>query len=136
MSASLLDQFGDQLREARKAAGWTQDDLAKRMGIGRARVAQLENNYFNPSPATVEKVMEIFKNVKFEDNENVARLLEIACARLKREMKGVSEKSIRDMGASLDCLTADLLEMIKSFERMVERHKKTFECDDDEPDTC
>lgn len=38
-----LTDIGEQVREARKARGWTQDQLAEASGVSRARITGLEN---------------------------------------------------------------------------------------------
>lgn len=37
-----LTDIGEQVREARKARGWTQDKLAEASGVSRAQIAGLE----------------------------------------------------------------------------------------------
>ena len=48
-------QFADLLRKARIAAGKTQDDVAKKMGLHQGRVAKLESGQNEPTLNTVAK---------------------------------------------------------------------------------
>jgi transcriptional regulator with XRE-family HTH domain len=45
--------FGDVLREARLAAGLTQEALSFRAGLDRAYISQLENNHKSPTLDTL-----------------------------------------------------------------------------------
>ena len=48
--------LGGRIREAREAAGWTQQDLAERTGIRRPNIARLERGSGLPNLATLLKV--------------------------------------------------------------------------------
>ena len=48
--------FGDRLREARRARGWTQDRLAAGSGVGIATVRRAENGYFEPRQETARRL--------------------------------------------------------------------------------
>jgi len=55
--------FGKRLRAARKAMGWTQAELARRIGMeeentGAPRVSRYETGLHEPDPATAEKLAE------------------------------------------------------------------------------
>lgn len=45
----MTDQLSNSLREARTAAGWTQADLAERVGVSRKTINTVENGVFVPS---------------------------------------------------------------------------------------
>jgi transcriptional regulator with XRE-family HTH domain len=47
----------DLVREARRAAGLTQKQLAARLGVTQAAVAQLESPRANPTVATLERTL-------------------------------------------------------------------------------
>ena len=48
--------FGDRLRQARAARGWTQDRLAAEAGVGIATVRRAENGYFEPRQDTARRL--------------------------------------------------------------------------------
>jgi putative transcriptional regulator len=45
----LADALMNRLREAREAKGWTQAELAARVGVSRKTVNTVENRVFTPS---------------------------------------------------------------------------------------
>ncbi|OHT19113.1 helix-turn-helix domain-containing protein [Edaphosphingomonas haloaromaticamans] len=47
MNAEILKQLGDDLRNARRARGLTQPELASRLGRDRARISELERGLRN-----------------------------------------------------------------------------------------
>ena len=50
-------RLADQIVELREKRGWTQDDLARKVGTTQSGIARLENpNYRNYSLKTLEKV--------------------------------------------------------------------------------
>ena len=54
--------FGERIRQAREACGFTQTELAKRVGIKQAAIAQFENEQTSP---TIETLEAIAKETKF-----------------------------------------------------------------------
>jgi DNA-binding XRE family transcriptional regulator len=50
----------NRIKKMRKLKGWTQTDLAKRMGVTQAQVAKWESNRANPSRKTLVKLASIF----------------------------------------------------------------------------
>lgn len=47
---------GEKIRQARKAAGITQAELAKRLNISSVNISQLENGYRLPKVDTLQKI--------------------------------------------------------------------------------
>jgi putative transcriptional regulator len=45
----VLGELGNRLREARVAKGWTQAQLAERVGVSRKTINTVENRVFVPS---------------------------------------------------------------------------------------
>ena len=45
----MADSLGNRIREEREALGWTQADLAARIGVSRKTVNTVENGVFVPS---------------------------------------------------------------------------------------
>jgi putative transcriptional regulator len=45
----LAEALGNRLREAREGRGWTQAELAERIGVSRKTVNTIENRVFVPS---------------------------------------------------------------------------------------
>ena len=52
----MADRLGNRLREAREAAGWTQAELAERIGMSRKTVNTVENGVFVPSTVVALKL--------------------------------------------------------------------------------
>ena len=49
-------QLGQRIQEARRARGWTQEDLAHHAGLDFSYLNQLENGKRNPSLSTLYKI--------------------------------------------------------------------------------
>ena len=45
----MSERLGNDLRAAREAAGWTQAQLAERVGVSRKTINTVENGVFIPS---------------------------------------------------------------------------------------
>jgi len=54
MSADLLIRLGDRLRKLRKKRGWTQAEMAEKVGIDRSFLADVERGKRNVSILNVE----------------------------------------------------------------------------------
>jgi len=52
----LAEPLGNRLREAREAQGWTQGELAERIGVSRKTVNTVENGVFIPSTVVALKL--------------------------------------------------------------------------------
>ena len=52
-------QFGQHLRAARLACGWTQADLAKRLGVSKGYISRLEGGRARPAKSTVLRLAEV-----------------------------------------------------------------------------
>ena len=52
----MAETLGNRLREAREAAGWTQGELAERIGVSRKTVNTVENGVFVPSTVVALKL--------------------------------------------------------------------------------
>ncbi len=52
----MTEALGNRVREAREAAGWTQLQLAERMGVSRKTVNTVENGVFVPSTIVALKM--------------------------------------------------------------------------------
>lgn len=48
--------FGERLREARKKAGYTQKELAKKLNVSYQQIGQYESNIRNPKKETLAKI--------------------------------------------------------------------------------
>lgn len=45
----MIERLGNDLRAAREAVGWTQAQLAERVGVSRKTINTVENGVFIPS---------------------------------------------------------------------------------------
>jgi putative transcriptional regulator len=52
----MADRLENRLREARVAAGWTQAELAERVGVSRKTINTVENGVFVPSTVLALKL--------------------------------------------------------------------------------
>lgn len=53
---AIIEQLKQYLRSLRKARGLTQADLAKRLGVGQSRIADIEAN---PGAVSVEQLLQV-----------------------------------------------------------------------------
>jgi putative transcriptional regulator len=52
----LTERLANTLREAREARGWTQAELAERIGVSRKTINTVENGVFVPSTVIALKL--------------------------------------------------------------------------------
>ena len=67
-----MAELANGLREAREARGWTQADLAERIGVSRKTINTVENGVFVPSTVIALKLAKAFG----EPVEQLFRLVE------------------------------------------------------------
>lgn len=61
MADDLLVRLGDRIRKLRKARGWTQAEMAEKVGIDRSFLADVERGKRNVSILNLELIAEGFK---------------------------------------------------------------------------
>jgi transcriptional regulator with XRE-family HTH domain len=61
MAEDLLTRLGDRIRKLRKARGWTQAEMAERVGIDRSFLADVERGKRNISVLNLELLAHGFK---------------------------------------------------------------------------
>src|SRR5260370_30439991 len=71
--------IGKRLKKIRHAKGLTQGDIRKATGLFQCHLARIENDYHDPSLATLEKIARAF-NMEFCDF-----LYQITCSRFVAE---------------------------------------------------
>ncbi len=54
----MAEKLGNLLRDARSMAGWTQAELAERVGVSRKTINTVENGVFVPSTTLSLKLAE------------------------------------------------------------------------------
>ena len=59
-AAPTVTELSNSLRQAREARGWTQADLASRIGVSRKTVNTVENGVFVPSTVIALKLARAF----------------------------------------------------------------------------
>ena len=97
---------GQRIRDARKAAGLTQKELAQRLGLSFQSVAQWENDLRNPKIETLQKI---------------AEALEIS----PEKLFGSREERILCIQKTLDDVQRDIDEMEKRQTRLlIDAYKK------------
>ncbi len=63
-----LQQYGNLVREKRNSLGWTQEDLAGKVGtITRAQVSRIETGDNQPSPVVLSKLSKLLDEHKLSD---------------------------------------------------------------------
>jgi putative transcriptional regulator len=67
-----MPELANRLREAREAKGWTQAELAARIGVSRKTVNTVENGVFTPSTVVALKMARALE----EPVENLFSLIE------------------------------------------------------------
>jgi transcriptional regulator with XRE-family HTH domain len=63
---SFNQKLGKQVRELRKARGWTQEKLEEHSGLDRTYISDIERGIRNPSVRSLEKLAKALK-VKVSD---------------------------------------------------------------------
>lgn len=58
--------YGDKLRELRKIEGWTQEEVAKRIGVSKQTYSHYENEKRKPSLDTIKELAAVY-SVKLDD---------------------------------------------------------------------
>jgi transcriptional regulator with XRE-family HTH domain len=56
---SGMDTAGQRIRRARENRGWTQQDLADRLGISRASISQWESNLYRPGREAIRALVKV-----------------------------------------------------------------------------
>jgi transcriptional regulator with XRE-family HTH domain len=61
MAEDLLTRLGNRIKKLRKARGWTQAEMAERIGIDRSFLADVERGKRNVSVLNLELIAHGFK---------------------------------------------------------------------------
>ena len=56
----MVDQLANRIREVREQHGWTQAELAARIGVSRKTINTVENRVFTPSALIALKLAQTF----------------------------------------------------------------------------
>jgi len=62
-----MKQIADKLRHCRVAKEWTQEQLARNIGVSLNTVQRWESGKTRPSPLAAEKLQELFKEILERD---------------------------------------------------------------------
>src|SRR5216684_8499685 len=77
--------IGKRLKKIRHAKGLTQGDIRKATGLFQCHLARIENDYHDPSLATLEKIARAF-SMEFCD-----LLYQITCPRFRTEIPAMDD---------------------------------------------
>lgn len=85
-------QVGGRIRQLRVAFGWTQSELARRIGVTENAVTQYETGRAMPKPVNLQRVAEAFETsvewlMTGGDEEDVVRAHTTAEAAMLREFR-------------------------------------------------
>lgn len=71
----LIMPTGKQIRAARILVDWDADDLARRIGMSRVSIQNIERGDARPKDETIEKIVRTFSDVgiEFTENEGIRR---------------------------------------------------------------
>ena len=61
---STFENIADELKKLRQQRGWSQEDLARALGVSFATVNRWENGKTKPSRLAVEKITAVAKRKK------------------------------------------------------------------------
>ncbi len=85
----MIKMLGERVREIREAKGWTQREIADRVGIDDYYISRLENGHINPTLATLQKLARALE-VEVRDLFPSARSeFKVPPLRLDRDLKKV-----------------------------------------------
>src|SRR5260370_662601 len=93
--------IGKRLKKIRHAKGLTQGDIRKATGLFQCHLARIENDYHDPSLATLEKIARAF-NMEFCD-----LLYQITCPRFRAETPEMDD-CVSAASASVTGATAEM----------------------------
>ncbi|GAB7258300.1 helix-turn-helix domain-containing protein [Polaribacter sp. OB-PA-B3] len=63
---SILESFGNKIRELRKEKGWSQEELAYQSGFHRTYIGMIERGERNIALLNIEKFAKVFE-IKIEE---------------------------------------------------------------------
>jgi transcriptional regulator with XRE-family HTH domain len=58
-----MTKLGDKIRQCRKLKGWTQEQLARTIGVSLNTVQRWESGKTHPSPLAMEKLQELLEDI-------------------------------------------------------------------------
>lgn len=58
-----MELLGDKVKHCRNIKGWTQEQLARNLGVSWNTVQRWESGKTSPSPLAMEKLQELLKDV-------------------------------------------------------------------------
>lgn len=61
MKNKILRQFGNKVKQLREKKGWSQEELARRVGLHRTYIGSIERSERNISLINIEKIAKAFK---------------------------------------------------------------------------
>jgi transcriptional regulator with XRE-family HTH domain len=79
MEGLLVMNFGGKIKLLRQGAGYTQEELAKKLGLSKSTIAHYESGRREPDTKTIIKIANIFNvstdeildNVSFKNNPKI-----------------------------------------------------------------
>ncbi len=117
----VLPSLGTRLAQMRNDLGWTQQELADRLGVSRVAVSHLEAGMSTPGERTIALLAGLFK---VEPHDLVAgtnypsakaeRLPVVVCRYTEVELQLRLLQRDRDMGVDLGPWLAELRRLLKS----------------------
>ena len=93
-----MSEFGERLRQAREAMGWSQGELGEEVGLTQASISQLEKGRRAPTPALVTKLakaLEVERKYFAGDFASEADEGKFERAILMRNLEALSPEQVR-----------------------------------------
>ncbi len=56
-----MDQFANRLKQARKMAGLTQEQVSFELDISRSNISKYENGFLKPNIQTIKDLIKLYK---------------------------------------------------------------------------
>jgi transcriptional regulator with XRE-family HTH domain len=90
-----INLYGQKLRDLRKIEGWTQEEVAKKLGISKQTYSHYENENRKPGLETIKKLAQVYQ-------VDIDKIFSDA------DMNGLTSKEEKDIATKLENMMAEL----------------------------
>lgn len=100
-------KIGDRITQLRKQQGWSQTELAKRIGASREAIGKYERNEALPSIETAKKIADAFQvTLDYMVDEKALPTFDKKTVNRLKDIQGLEEKEREHVYALLDAFLA------------------------------